>query len=143
MTPWPCTTCGAPGVRNVGTDGHCAEHLAALVAKFDAAHFGPIGYGLPHVTDLGTECVRCVRCEATWDGHVFQSCHYCSVDLESMRRHQADMVLEAPDVDPDDITYQSRMSAWAKRLRNAVDAELITEQDAVRAMDRASRKAAA
>lgn len=127
----------------MAAESFCVEHLAELVAKFDPAHFESIGFGMPHTTPLGTECLRCVRCEATWVGPAFQACHYCSVALEVMRSHQAQLTLEPPDVDPDDTNYQPRMAAWAKRLRAAVDAQLITEKDAVTAMDRASRKAAA
>lgn len=143
MTAWPCNTCGEPGVRNIGTIGYCVEHLTELVASFEPSNFDAVGFGLPHTTTLGSECVQCVRCGATWDGKPLESCHYCSTALEAMRRHQADNVIQPPDVDPDDATYDDRMTGWAKRLRVAVNAGLITEKAAIVAMDRASRKAAA
>jgi hypothetical protein len=129
--PWPCDTCRNPGYRNVGMVGYCADHLAELYATFDPSHFGVIGYGLPD-----GPWQRCIRCGATWDGHIGQACRWCWTEYDSLLRLSAEAVLVPPDIDRDDKRHPDALAAWAKRLAVAVQAELITEQDARTAMKR-------
>lgn len=85
--PWPCTTCGEPGVRNLGTDGWCALHLAELLGRFDPLTFADNGVGLlcgvvrpeygPGVAD-----VACNACGATWAGVPGEACVWCHVRRE-------------------------------------------------------------
>ena len=130
-TAWPCDTCGQPGHRNIGARGYCANHLAELYATFDPSHFGVIGYGLPD-----GPWQRCIRCGATWDGHIGQACRWCWSEYDSLLRLSVEAVLTPPDVDHDDKRHPDALAAWAKRLAVAVQAELITEQDARTAMKR-------
>ena len=133
--PWPCDTCGQPGYRNVGTQGYCAGHLGELYKSFDPPHFSHIGIGLPGRT-TNPEDLTCIRCEATWGGPVGQQCNYCINSAQDLLDQQARAVLKAPEVDPADATWEQRMTAWAKRLRNAVDVGTITEAAARAAIDR-------
>ena len=81
MTPWPCS-CGAPGVRNVGTHGYCSACLGALFATFDPVVFADNGVGLlsgamrdeygPGVGDL-----TCNHCDARWVGTPGERCAWC------------------------------------------------------------------
>lgn len=132
---YDCTVCGEPGYRDLGTKSYCAAHLAELYAKFDPSHFGVIGYGLPD-----GPWQRCIRCGATWDGHVGQACRWCWTEYESLLRLSAEAVLEPPLEDVDDARRANALAAWAKRLAAAVKAELITEQDARTAMQREARR---
>lgn len=132
---YDCTVCGEPGFRDLGTKSYCADHLAELYAKFDPSHFGVIGYGLPD-----GPWQRCIRCGATWDGHIGQACRWCWREYESLLRLSAEAVLVPPTVDPDDARHPDALAAWAKRLTVAVQAELITEQDARSAMQREARR---
>jgi hypothetical protein len=129
--PWPCDTCHQPGYRNVGMVGYCADHLAELYAAFDSSHFGVIGYGLPD-----GPWQRCIRCGATWEGHIGQQCRWCWTEYDSLLRLSVEAVLTPPDIDRDDKRHPDALAAWAKRLAVAVQAELITEQDARTAMKR-------
>lgn len=56
--PWPRSTCGQPGIRNLGTKGYCASHLAQTYRRFDPAVWTPFGFSVP-VTDDLVECLDC------------------------------------------------------------------------------------
>jgi hypothetical protein len=133
--PWPCDTCGKPGYRNVAANGYCADHLAELYAQLDPSVHKVIGYGLPD-----GPWQRCVRCGATWDGHIGQACRWCWTEYDSLIRLSKEATLTPPDVDPDDARRPDALRAWAERLAVAVKAELITEQDARTAMQREARR---
>lgn len=82
--PDPCSTCGAPGVRNLGTEGYCAHHLAALYATFDPTLFVDHGIGFivgamrPDFgpTDADLAC-NAPNCTATWVGTPCTPCPWC------------------------------------------------------------------
>lgn len=135
---WTCSVCDAPGVRNLGTEGFCTRHLAALLERFDpSAH--PHGYGLPDGT-ADHDRLRCVRCAATWHGTVGETCRWCTRTDEIQRRHQAELVLRAPDIERDNPAWLEQMSAWIERLKRAVTADIITDAQAraaIRKEDRA------
>lgn len=93
MTPWPCHRCGAPGVRNLGADGWCATHLAALLATFDPVVFVPAGVGLPCGVvrpEFGPDMadLRCVACGAVWVGVAGEQCGWCVTRWEIQCAHQ-------------------------------------------------------
>ena len=140
MTPWPCTTCGAVGVRNVGTRGYCATHISDLYRSF-APQVWTVGIGvLAGVArpEHGPEFheLACVACDATWVGPLFESCWWCERALAVQQDAQAVLALTAPDCDPADARWAGAMEAWRGRLRRAVEAELITATQAERAWDR-------
>lgn len=93
-------------------------------------------YG-PHVEEL-----RCNACGATWAGVAGDACGWCVDRLERQQEHQAELLLSAPDVWPDDEQYNNRMRGWAKRMTVGVKAGLITERQARRAWHKALKGAA-
>lgn len=142
---YPCGPCSAvgldmPGIRNVGPVGHCAVHLTRLLRTFRPEVWTDGGIGLP-VDEDGL--LECSRCQATWEGIALDPCPWCIRSLEIQREHQIDLVLTPPDVDPDDAGYEDRMLGWAERLKVAVDAELITTDQAAVAWRRARQGQAA
>jgi len=128
---WPCDTCGGVGYRNVANVGYCADHLAELYQSFDPSHHSIIGYGLPDGAHQ-----RCVRCGATWEGVIGQTCKWCWTEYDSLLHLSAQAVLIAPDVDIDDVRHTDALRAWAGRLERAVDTELITRQAAKSALQK-------
>ena len=135
-----CSTCGNPGVRDLGKDGYCGEHLTDLYLTFSVFKDGgvglPDGQMRPEYGPLIQELL-CCRCGATWAGVPGDPCGWCQRSLEIQREHQADLVLQAPDVDPDDVTLNARFEGWRKRLSIAVEAELISATKAENAWRRA------
>lgn len=144
MTPKPCRHGCGPGVKNLGKHGYCGTHLAELYGRFDKAVFLLNGVGLqsgrmrpdwgPTYADL-----TCVACDATWTGPIGEPCSWCADARDRLVGWQADKVLDPPDVDPDDATYDNVMRGWADRLNRAVDADIITLEQGKRALDRATR----
>jgi hypothetical protein len=86
--------------------------------------------------------LTCDECDATWVGPIGEPCNWCATALDNMRKWQAEKVLEAPDVDVDDERYEGVMLGWRERLRVAVTAELISDQQARNAWERVKRAAA-
>lgn len=82
---------------------------------------------------------RCDACGAQWDRQEGDECRWCADLLQNMQQWHAEQSLQAPDVDPDDITYDGVMRGWAERLAVAVEAGLITRQKAETAWKRATR----
>lgn len=91
-----------------------------------------------HAYDAVHRLNRCVTCGASWERHEGDECRWCAEALENMRRWQAETVLQPPDIDRDDITYDDVMRGWAERLANAVTAELIPRTKAEAAWKRAT-----
>lgn len=134
--PWPCTTCEAPGVRNLGTEGFCAHHLTQLYTRFDPAVFALHGIGLPGHTSSPHD-LTCVACQATWTGTPGEPCPWCQRRHHHQLDHQTDLLLEPPDP-----LTATTLTAWARRLATAVQAGLIDEHTARRTLQRAERHAA-
>lgn len=82
---------------------------------------------------------HCETCGATWERDEGPECRWCRQAEENQRRWQAELVLEPPNVDPDDITYDGVMTGWAERLAVAVEAGLIDRRKAEAAWKRATR----
>lgn len=133
--PWPCSTCGAAGVRNVYAAGYCGAHLNELYRTFRPEVWGGLGIGLqagPRRPDFGPEYVdvECSACGATWIGPLFEACPWCADALERMRQRQAVLLLNAELPDPADVRYDGAVKAWGERLARGVDAGLISEHEA-------------
>jgi hypothetical protein len=142
MSAWPCSACGQPGARNVGTDGYCPRHLAELYGRFDPAVFELDGRGWPGRTDDDAD-LTCSACGATWTGVAGDLCRWCVARREHLRVYSAEMLLRPPEVDVSDDKYEARMRAWAGRMKHAVDAELITRESAQAAWRRTVSRDAA
>ena len=132
---WPCNTCGAEGVRNLGTEGFCATHLTRLYATFDPSVWALAGVGLvtgPPRPDVGPALhdLTCNACGATWAGIPGDPCGWCQTSAERQLEHQQQLTLTPPDVDPDDALWATRIMAWNERLDVAVTAGVITERQA-------------
>lgn len=143
---WPCSTCGADGVRDIGSRGYCGAHLVELLRSFDPAAFS-IGVGLSCGRlrpDMGTtmEDLQCLRCQATFTGVAGAHCWWCRRAGEILLEHQADLVLAPPDVDRDEARYEGAMTAWARRLAVAVRAGIVSERQARSVWERVKSRAA-
>jgi len=136
--PWPCSTCGAPGVKNLGTKGYCAAHLTDLYRMFDVEVWNGRGIGLqagPRRPDHGPEFaeLECAVCSATWVGTLFEPCGWCEHTIDAMRAGQVRLLLnpELPDVD--DVRHDGAIRGWGERLARGVEAGLITDAAAMQA----------
>lgn len=87
--------------------------------------------------------LACAVCEATWAGFAGEACPWCTASAQRQQEHQAALVLQPPDTARDDTTHETRMLAWGQRMKRAVDAGIITTDQARRAWRRATRKAVA
>lgn len=134
--PWPCDTCGAPGVRSFGTRSACAAHAAEFYRRLPGHVWCGVGIGLPtHAVDEdGFADLACVLCAATWRGAVFDVCGWCAKALADLREWQAELTLTPPDVETDDCSYEGVMAAWGERLARAVLAGVVTRGQAERAI---------
>jgi hypothetical protein len=136
-----CSRCPRQPAASLGTEWLCAEHYEAVMAPIRAAvaqRHPFLGFGV----DAGGGIVECSTCGATWRGRIGAPCAWCERRGERLLEEQAEMVLRQPDSDSHDEHHRDRMSAWVQRLRRAVEAGLITEQQANRAVERASSDAA-
>ena len=141
-THWPCTRCGLPGIKNLGTVGYCAEHLRQLYERFSPDVFALAGVGLqngplrpewgPGVADL-----ECNSCGAGWTGLVGEACWWCERSRSVLIQHQADRLVEAPNVDPSAERYEPEMLAWRARLLGAVEVGVLEKARAASAWRRA------
>lgn len=144
---WHCWVCDAPGIRNIGINGYCATHLTDLLDTFDPSNFAFAGVGrfVAHGTDEYNQPGDILRCNAepshTWVGIVGEPCRFCVSLAEARLQWQAALVLEPPDVDPDDVNHQTRTVAWVERMAVAARAGIITV-DQARRTHHAHQKAA-
>jgi hypothetical protein len=131
-------------VRNLGTNGYCADHLAALYATFDPVVFALHGVGLPATAEggAGERLLSCNACGAGWWGLAGEECTWCFNAWQRLLEHQGELALTPPGVDPDDITYDQQIDGWGQRLWVAVLAGLVDERAATRAWQRAVQRGA-
>ena len=144
---WPCHECNGAGVRNVGSQGFCGAHLAALYLTLNKNVFAFNGIGNQSGVmrpDFGPAHahLECNACEATWIGIPGERCDWCVTSHLALVAHQAERVMQAPDVDPDDPRYTDAMRAWGQRLAIAADAGLIDRDSAERLINRELQRAA-
>lgn len=138
---WPCWRCAAPGVKNLGTDGYCATHLADFYRSLDPMAWCGVGVGLAagrHRPDHGPEMwdLACVLCDATWVGPILDVCSWCHRRLEGQRRAQVHLLLSAElPVEEDALMVR------VDRLARGVAVGLITRAQAHAALDRGGRHA--
>ena len=144
---WPCHECNGAGVRNVGSQGFCGAHLAALYSTLNKNVFAFNGVGNQSGVmrpDFGPAHahLECNACDATWVGIPGERCDWCVTSHLALIAHQAERVLQAPDVDYDDPRYSDAMRAWGSRLAIAADAGLIDRDSAERLISRELQRAA-
>lgn len=142
MSLWPCSTCGQPGVRNLGARGYCTEHLIELLASFTIGESGlpsigmPIGLQRPEF-GAGCEDLACVVCGATWVGRAGKACGYCERYNRMMCRWQGEMLLAAAELPaPGDRRRPDALKAWSERLAVAVAAGIVSDWAAEQALVR-------
>jgi hypothetical protein len=150
---WPCDDCAeagtaTAGVRNLGRRGYCSKHLLDLYSTFGPEawidggiglptgparpEYGPLEYGL-----------TCICCKATWTGIPGDPCPWCETHIGQQRMWQIDLLLEPPDIDPQDINYADRMKGWAARMQVGIDAGLVTRAEADAAWKRVLKRTVA
>lgn len=123
-----CHKCRRPASRTLGTQDWCHEHIEAFLEplrrKYAPSHFG--GEGIPQ-TAVGGEhqLLKCDQCGAGWYGPAYEHCSYCIIQREHALRYQREILLTIPDMPTDHAMY-----AWSKRLQVAVDADIITQNEA-------------
>ncbi|MDA2979404.1 MAG: hypothetical protein O3B42_06560 [Actinomycetota bacterium] len=81
--------------------------------------------------------LQCTKCNATWVGPIGETCSWCIDSVDRMQRWQAEKVLIAPE-----NPTEGALRAWAQRLKVAVQAELVTADQARRAWQKAVSDAA-
>ncbi len=126
---WPCTACGAPGYRNLGTEGYCPTHYAEVVASFDPANTPTRGRGMPGRT-INPDDLTCIACGYQWVGTIGELCWRCDRWHELAPQWQVKDLERRPDIDVEDERYEQVMTAWAKRLRTAVDGGVLADMRA-------------
>ena len=119
----------------------CLDIMALDPLTAEASTGIPAGQMRPEYGPAIQE-LACNNCAATWAGIVGDPCWWCQDSLERQHGYQIELLLRAPEVDPDDETYDDRMWAWAQRLKNAVDTDLITRDEAERKYRLAMRRVA-
>lgn len=138
-----CDRCPQPAVRSVAAEYLCIGHTNHILDPIRVRVLqrqGINGYGIPQTPrGDGWHDLACNTCGATWVGHSHDPCWWCQRHLELLQTHQAELVLEPPDIDPDDSRYLTAMNAWAERLARAVAADLITDTEARNAWTKATR----
>ena len=131
----------------MGSQGFCGAHLAALYSTLNKNVFAFNGVGSQSGVmrpDFGPAHahLECNACEATWVGIPGERCDWCVTSHLALIAHQAERVLQAPDVDPDDSRFGAAIEAWSYRLDIAVEAGLIDQQLAERLINRETKRAA-
>lgn len=137
---WPCTSCGSPGVMNLGTHGYCSAHLRELFAGFKSSAIANAGIGLGEsmATQFGQgfRWLTCVSCGAEWAERPGSRCVWCTRRVANQIAHQRDLDLTPPDVDAADARHDAAVEAWAARLRVAVEARRVSRSEATTALTR-------
>lgn len=134
----PCSTCGAPGVLDLGTSGLCTTHASERLRSFDPAVWSMNGRWLQSGRlrpDFGpgfADC-ECPACGATAVALVGSACGYCDLARERLAGWQAALTLAPPEIDRDDRRRAGVLRGWAERLAVAVEAGIVTDDEARRA----------
>lgn len=80
--------------------------------------------------------LTCDTCGATWVGPVGEACGWCDMAEERQRQWQAEVLLSTELPDPEASNFADAARGWGRRLKRAIDAELITTEQAQRAWQR-------
>lgn len=151
MTFRTCARCTATAVRTLGTEDLCApcaeailEPIRARVLERDMLQETTRGRGGqvgPLRTDYGPGWadLACNQCNARWTGRINGACPWCADREEWMLEEQRKLIRTPPDVEREDITYEARMGAWIDRMSRAVEAGIITRDEARWAWERTQR----
>lgn len=98
---------------------------------------------VPGAPRTGEWHLACNACGATWVGFAGEPCQWCIDALERQQEHQAELLLQPPDVSPDDVLYGDRMRGWADCMAVGVEAGLITVKQAENTLARTTKAAVA
>lgn len=129
-----CHQCGQPATKTLCAHTYChtcAETILAPIRERQITREPSMGIGIPSGPHL-----ECDLCGASWVGEAGEECEWCLRWLELALEQQRAVLLRPELPDPDDQHYQPALDAWIKRLAAAVDAELITETEARRTLER-------
>lgn len=159
--PWPCR-CGAAGVRNLGTRGMCAVCLSDFYRRLPVEAFRGLGVGVAvsGVGELGDNDLVCVLCAASWCGRVGDRCPWCRQAVARQFADERQRLLWPVWAESGGATYDSlspidrqvwdatrgitrgsdSLAAWARRLRDAVHAGVVTVDEARAALRRARNR---
>lgn len=142
----PCKVCAADAVRTLGRFPYCeacADDVLDGIRESLRARGVMQGWGARcgrERPDLGPGMadLRCTdeSCLATWVGRHGDPCGWCERRLELLREGQAKLLLNPVLPDGDDARHDGAVKAWGERLARGVEAELISEQQALTAWRR-------
>jgi hypothetical protein len=141
-----CSRCGQIATKAIGTTDFCdlCHHnfLQPLRDKHNPGTFygrgQPVGPYDQHNTRL-----QCDQCNAEWTGTPGDPCNYCALQHAYAIQWQAEIILTPPDIDPDYNNRHTTQNKWGKRLRRAVEADIITLQQARNAWAKATTNGSA
>lgn len=143
-SPLDCHVCGGPGARDVGTQGYCWAHLAALYETYETRSLNGIGLpvGPSLVNEYGTNVysLHCSQCEASWVGFIADPCYWCEKSRQIAIEWQREIVLRPPEMEVDDAARPNALRAWAERMEIQVQAGTITVEEAKNATIREIRR---
>jgi hypothetical protein len=140
MTPGtePCRTCAATATRTIGTGTYCdrcADELLAPIRARVIVDESGAGVGQqtgPLRPDYGDQWadLTCTTCDAEWTGPIGEPCAWClhrAVRLVELQRR----LLVHPELpEPGHRGHSAAVDAWHERLARAVQAGVITIDDA-------------
>lgn len=146
-----CSRCGNPADTLYGTGFLCAPcddillgHARALVhlEQYGTGIMRPVGCLRPDHGPGWAEC-ECSACGATAVAIISEPCAWCERSLERQIGWQRDKLIHPELPDPDDTRYESALHAWVERLAVAVKADILSEDEARRAIQRRTHDRAA
>ena len=140
-----CATCGNVADRLLGTVPYCQTHLDAVLDPIRDRLLNPEswnGVGRRHGVQRhdhgpGRWDLRCDQCGATWVGTPGEPCGYCHRSRQLATTHQAEL-----DLRPPGHRDEESLLAWRRRMRRAVQAGRVTDQQARNAWERMRHEAA-
>jgi hypothetical protein len=152
MTLGTCARCPAQAVRTLGMAALCGDCVERILAPIRArvlerdmlqetTHGRGRQFGIMR-PEYGPLCanLRCDQCSAGWVGNPGDPCWWCWRRYQSIVEETTALALTPPDVDPDDRTYDAVMGAWVDRMAVAIEAGIITREEATRAYERGARR---
>lgn len=129
-----CHQCGQPATKTLCAYSYChrcAETILAPIRERVITREPSMGIGIPTGPHL-----ECDLCGASWIGEPGEECEWCLRWLQIAIEQQRAVLLKPELPDIEDANYNIAIEAWVKRLAQATVAEIITPQEAHRAIDR-------